>query len=177
LQLPTELQLKVFRSLLKSDEPLKPLDDFEFYKPQKSTPLSAQLLRLCQKVYVECLPILYQENTLVIQFSKSGDLQMLGISLRFLRYLQILEPNGLPIHLLNYAIESSASSPSKICPANHVNAQYIVQIYPVLKRFRKFEVRVEVYACHALEICFTTCRQLQDLLFGKDVVYVGPRAE
>ena len=174
MQLPTELRLKVFRSLLKSDKPLKPLDDFEFYKPQKSTPLSAQLLRSCQKVYAECLPILYQENTLVVQFLKVGCLQMLGICLKVAECLHLYEKYSMPMHLLEYVTKVSTSPPYKVYPEDHTHAQYIVQIYPVLKRFRKFEARVEVHARSALEWCFITCRMLQDLLFDKEVIFIGP---
>ena len=51
--------------------------------------------------------------------------------------------------------------------SDQIHAKYIVQIYPVLKRFRRFQVKIDPYAPQ--EAYFIVCRALQDLLFDKDV--------
>lgn len=138
-------------------------------RPQESTQLSAELLRSCQKVYAKCLPILWQENTVVIQFfATKEDLKALGIRLQYPSSLHYYNVHGLPIHLLEYATMISTCPPYPVRSRNHVHAKYIVQIYPVLKRFRKLQVKIDPYASQ--EAYFIMCRALQDLLFGKDVL-------
>ncbi|KAK5084896.1 hypothetical protein LTR70_006415 [Exophiala xenobiotica] len=168
LQLPAEFRVKIFCSLLKSYKPLEPLRGVYPKRPQKSTQLNAQLLRACQKVYTECLPILYQENTLVINFFATGDcLRLLGVRLQYPSSLHYYRVHGLPMHLLEYATMIDACPPYPVCSSDQIHAKYIVQIYPALKRFRRIQVKIDPYAPQ--EAYFIMCRALQDLLFGKDV--------
>lgn len=71
------------------------------------------------------------------------------------------------MHLLEYATMIDACPPYPVCSSDQIHAKYIVQIYPALKRFRRFEVKIDTLAPQ--EAYFIMCRALQDLLFGEDV--------
>ena len=177
MQLPAELRLKILRFLLRSAVPIYNLDDrsaktqheyVELHqKLEAQTKLSAQLLRVCQQLHHEGLPILYSENVLEITWSDA--------SLSARAHCDDCYLCNILTYQIHYAVYCGKDPfwdelevlTTREYPFGHSDTRdSLVAAYPTIGRFQKFHVIVDVDDSHDI---FYACRALRGLLHNKIV--------
>lgn len=172
LQLPCELRQKILRCLLKSPDAFLPLDSdgqpWSQFEPEVShVPLTAQLLRTCQQMYVEASQILYEENVLHVDITaEAGGWKSHAIDTitfrtfagSFYAVPDVRQPENKHITQLGIDLaigpnmHSSSDSLHRFCLA--------LRRMPKLRLVVNFRYQMDIYMC---------CRTIESVCRGKDV--------
>lgn len=165
IQLPTELRLMIFRNLLKNDKPFYSSARVGQQTYRDATHNRAQILRTCQQLYHEGLPILYHENTLSIFAGTQRRCSILNMSIR--------QPTLQEITLTQSDLQAWASSQETRYRGvmDMEAATKLSRTLPSLTRFKTFELVIE-YNGSARDFTrtFIICYMLRKLFYQKEVI-------
>ena len=179
IQLPPELRLKIMRMLHKNTGPLDsmvalPASTYHFSKrdygdaDRSVVELSTQMLACCQVLQREASPILYEENTLGIEYSRSRS--------PYCRHFHVLDvlgrlatrpeelPTGSEVDHLESLIDAWTSS-----RASWPELYRLRKFYQAVKNIRKIQLTVEYKDSTDM---FMACKFFKALLLDKDVVFI-----
>lgn len=174
MTLPGEVRNKILRNLMSNSAPILPRTSYQVLSYSnysevevsteylKNVARSSQILRCCQNLYHEAIPILYQENTLWVIvgslpdafYSNTLHLSALDTILKCPTRVQDLETADTNIFSQSYIASHNP------CPAHTQN---------ILKACDRFS-RVQLYTfTDDQEGLFVTCFLLRDFLLNKKV--------
>ena len=165
LQLPAEVRVLILRNLLVHDGPLSSLSGVEDMTYFQSIQRSSQILRTCQLLYREGSTILYEENTLCIDFmvyeEDEEDTEENSYFCCILNmYLPVPKLKGKPedlLTLLEYATPARCVSRDNSAILRE-GAESLRRMWYILEKFTRLEVRLQ-YATQP--IVFSACRLLR----------------
>ena len=170
-RLPAEIRIIILRSPLLSSRPLGA--DANNYPSaatsSESLQLSSQLLRVCQRLYKEGDPLVYECNTLMLGFTIYGDHHLFHV----LHWdLHVQDPeyhDGLyddvyrKLSMLQYAPKAEYYGEDD---TGDDHAEKIVENYNIFKRFKKVSLYLEHQNQSHINI---PCHLVSELLEGKDL--------
>ncbi len=154
MQLPAELRTTILCTLLKSPRAIAWFPSEEGFK----LGISAQVVATCQLLHKEASSILYGQNTLRLAFLYKGSDAVLTCLVMGTYVTLVDDPAALPTE--NYDLLSFAQK-------NPDSTQF-KKYYAALSRIQNVRVEGSFFSEDAV---FTTCKVLQPLLQGKNVIF------